>query len=141
MNSLVILAIAVVALLLGYTLYGRFLAKKWGIDPKKKTPASVTKGTGCPASIITFWDKEAVLESIKRLVEKNLARFSWPYDYEFRDELPKTLVGKVAYNVLIQEEKMKKKDNKFDSNGDLLEQVIDESDSEELIHKLKVDKK
>lgn len=39
MNSLVILAIAVVALLLGYTLYGRFLAKKWGIDPKKKTPA------------------------------------------------------------------------------------------------------
>lgn len=86
-------------------------------------------------------DKEAILDSIKRLVEKNLARFSWPYEYEFRDELPKTLVGKVAYNVLMQEEKMKKKDNKFEGNGDLLEQVIDEAESDKLIDKLKVDKK
>lgn len=39
MNSLVILLIAVVALLAGYILYGRFLAKSWGIDPKAKTPA------------------------------------------------------------------------------------------------------
>ncbi len=86
-------------------------------------------------------DKEAVLESIKRLVEKNLARFSWPYEYEFRDELPKTLVGKVAYNVLIQEEKMKKKTKVFENTEELLEQVIDESESDELIDKLKVDKK
>ena len=28
-----------------------------------------------------------------------------PYDIEFRDELPKTLVGKVAYRVLEDEEK------------------------------------
>ena len=27
-----------------------------------------------------------------------------PYDIEFRDELPKTLVGKVAYRVLEEEE-------------------------------------
>ena len=86
-------------------------------------------------------DKETVLESIKNLVEKNLARFSWPYEYEFRDELPKTLVGKVAYNVLMQEEKMKRKDKQFENTEELLEQVLDESDSEELIDKLKVDKK
>ena len=39
MNSLVILLIAAVALLCGYVFYGGWLAKTWGIDPKKKTPA------------------------------------------------------------------------------------------------------
>ncbi|NLO86535.1 MAG: carbon starvation protein A [Clostridiales bacterium] len=39
MNSLAILAIAVVVLLAGYMLYGRWLANRWGIDPKAKTPA------------------------------------------------------------------------------------------------------
>ena len=83
---------------------------------------------------------DEILTSIKELVEKNLARFSWPYDYEFRDELPKTLVGKVAYNVLIHEEEMKNKDKKFASSEELLEQVDDESSNEELLDKLKVDK-
>jgi long-chain acyl-CoA synthetase len=32
-----------------------------------------------------------------------------PYDIEFRDELPKTLVGKVAYRVLEEEEEEKRK--------------------------------
>ena len=39
MNTLVIVAIAAVCLLAGYTLYGRWLANKWGIAPKAKTPA------------------------------------------------------------------------------------------------------
>ena len=39
MNSLTIVAIAIVALAAGYVLYGRWLAKSWGIDPKAKTPA------------------------------------------------------------------------------------------------------
>ena len=81
-----------------------------------------------------------LLDSIKKLVEENLARFSWPYEYEFRKELPKTLVGKVAYNVLIHEEEMKNKHKKFEVSEDLLEQVEDESNSEEIINKLKVDK-
>ena len=41
MNTLVIVLIAAVCLLGGYTLYGRWLAKTWGIDPKAKTPAYV----------------------------------------------------------------------------------------------------
>ena len=84
-------------------------------------------------------ENQEVLASIKKLVEKNLARFYWPYEYEFRNELPKTLVGKVAYNVLMQEESMKNK--KFNKTDGLLEQVDDEAGSEELIDKLKVDKK
>ncbi|MDD6482344.1 MAG: carbon starvation CstA family protein [Lachnospiraceae bacterium] len=39
MNSLVIVLIGVLVLALGYILYGRWLAKKWGIDPKAETPA------------------------------------------------------------------------------------------------------
>ena len=50
---------------------------------------------------------EGVLKSIKEHCEKNLVKYSWPYEYEFRDELPKTLVGKVAFNELIKEEKEK----------------------------------
>jgi len=36
--------------------------------------------------------------------KKNIAKYALPYDIEFRAELPKTLVGKVAYRVLEQEE-------------------------------------
>jgi carbon starvation protein len=39
MNGLVMLLIAAVALALGYFVYGKYLEKKWGIDPNKKTPA------------------------------------------------------------------------------------------------------
>lgn len=50
---------------------------------------------------------EEMLSSIKAHCEKNLAKYSLPYEYEFREELPKTLVGKIAYNELIKEEKAK----------------------------------
>ena len=39
MNGLVIILIGIVALGAGYLFYGRWLAKKWGIDPNAKTPA------------------------------------------------------------------------------------------------------
>ena len=39
MNGLVIVLIGIVALGAGYLFYGRWLAKKWGLDAKAKTPA------------------------------------------------------------------------------------------------------
>lgn len=39
MNGLVIVLIAIVVLGAGYLLYGRWLANKWGLDSKAKTPA------------------------------------------------------------------------------------------------------
>ncbi|MFR1201679.1 MAG: carbon starvation protein A [Blautia sp.] len=39
MNTLVIVLVAAVLLVAAYVLYGRWLANKWGIDPKAKTPA------------------------------------------------------------------------------------------------------
>ncbi len=41
--------------------------------------------------------------------EKSVARYAMPRELEFRAELPKTLVGKVAYRVLEEEEQQKQK--------------------------------
>ena len=35
---------------------------------------------------------------------KHIARYAMPYDIEFKDDMPKTLVGKVAYRILEEEE-------------------------------------
>lgn len=39
MNGVTIMIIALAVLIGAYLLYGRWIAKKWGIDPKRKTPA------------------------------------------------------------------------------------------------------
>ena len=82
---------------------------------------------------------EETLNSIKLHCQKNLARYSWPYEYEFRDELPKTLVGKVAYNVLIHEEEAKYQKRTFDKAEDK-EIVTVEVVQDEFIDKMKEDK-
>ena len=50
---------------------------------------------------------EANDETKKELLDycrQHIAKYAMPYDIEFRDELPKTLVGKVAYRILEEEE-------------------------------------
>lgn len=52
-------------------------------------------------------------ETKERLTEycrKNIAKYAMPYDIEFREDMPKTLVGKVAYRELEEEEEKKQKD-------------------------------
>ena len=39
MTALLIILVAIVLLVIGYVFYGSWLAKQWGIDPKRKTPA------------------------------------------------------------------------------------------------------
>lgn len=49
---------------------------------------------------------------LKEYCKKHIAKYAIPYDIEFRDQLPKTLVGKVAYRQLEEEELKKlKKDS------------------------------
>lgn len=50
---------------------------------------------------------DAVKNDILEYCKKNIAKYAMPYDVEFRSELPKTLVGKVAYTVLEKEEAAK----------------------------------
>ena len=41
--------------------------------------------------------------------KKHIAKYAMPYDIEIREDMPKTLVGKVAYRVLEEEEEARRK--------------------------------
>ena len=47
---------------------------------------------------------EALKERILEKLSLHIAKYALPREIEFRKELPKTLVGKVAYRVLEKEE-------------------------------------
>ena len=71
-------------------------------DPYKmqKVKAFVKLAAGAEATEET---RQAILDHCR----KHIAKYAMPYDIEFREELPKTLVGKVAYR-LLEEEELKK---------------------------------
>ncbi|MGI6335495.1 MAG: class I adenylate-forming enzyme family protein [Eubacteriales bacterium] len=50
---------------------------------------------------------QEVKQEILDYCKKHIAKYAMPYAIEFRDELPKTLVGKVAYRKLEEEEALK----------------------------------
>ena len=52
---------------------------------------------------------DATKEEILKYASKRIAKYAMPKDLEFRAELPKTLVGKVAYRKLEEEEEAKRK--------------------------------
>ena len=68
-------------------------------DPYKMqaVKAFVMLKPGVPAT-------EETRQEIMAYCRKHIAKYSLPREIEFRDELPKTLVGKVAYRVLEEEE-------------------------------------
>ena len=63
----------------------------------QKVKAFVMLKPGFPAT-------EETKQSILAHCRKNIAKYAMPYDIEFRENLPTTLVGKVAYRVLEDEE-------------------------------------
>jgi long-chain acyl-CoA synthetase len=71
-------------------------------DPLKmqKVKAFVMLKPGVPKS-------EETRQAIMAYCRKNIAKYALPYDIEFRDDMPKTLVGKVAYRKLEEEEAAK----------------------------------
>lgn len=73
-------------------------------DPQKmqRVKAFVTLKAGVEQSEQTKTD-------IMNYARKHLARYKMPYDIEFKDDMPKTLVGKVAYRKLEEEELNKMK--------------------------------
>ena len=52
---------------------------------------------------------EATRQAIMGYAAKHIAKYAMPKELEFRDSLPKTLVGKVAYRQLEEEEAAKRK--------------------------------
>ena len=52
---------------------------------------------------------EELKQKILAYCRERIAKYAMPYDIEFREQLPKTLVGKIAYTVLEKEEEEKLK--------------------------------
>ena len=50
-----------------------------------------------------FTPSEEIRTELMAYCRKRIAKYAMPYEIEFRDELPKTLVGKVAYRILEEE--------------------------------------
>ncbi len=90
-------------------------------DPYKmqKVKAFVMLKPGVPQN-------EESKESIMAYCRKHIAKYAMPYDIEFRDELPKTLVGKVAYRILEEEEAAKRGDIEDDVESPAAEQEAEE---------------
>ncbi len=68
-------------------------------DPYRmqKVKAFVKLAAGVPAT-------EETKAELMAYCRKNIAKYAMPYDIEFKEDMPKTLVGKVAYRVLEEEE-------------------------------------
>ena len=49
-------------------------------------------------------ETEETKQELLEYCRKNIAKYAMPYDIEFKEDMPKTLVGKVAYRVLEEEE-------------------------------------
>ena len=54
-------------------------------------------------------DEEMVRNKVKEAMSKHVAKYAIPREIEFRKELPKTLVGKVAYRKLEEEEEARRR--------------------------------
>ena len=99
----------------GYCIYPQYIENI--IDSNPKVLMSCVIGIEHPYKIQvpkafivlrnSYQPSEELLKEIKEHCERNLAKYSLPYEYEFRTELPKTLVGKIAYTKLEEEERSK----------------------------------
>jgi long-chain acyl-CoA synthetase len=94
----------------GFNIYPREVEEVLYEHPKVKecavvgVPVSVEKGERVKAFVVLKGDEAATEEEIIAFCRANLARYKVPKFIEFRDELPKTMVGKILRRVLLEEE-------------------------------------
>ncbi|WP_342602497.1 long-chain-fatty-acid--CoA ligase [Peribacillus sp. FSL E2-0159] len=65
------------------------------------------RGETVKAYVVLKKNARATEEELNEFARKHLASYKVPRSYEFRDELPKTTIGKILRRVLIEEEKKK----------------------------------
>ncbi len=99
----------------GYSIYPQYIENI--IDSHPKVLMSCVIGIDHPYKVQVakafivlkngYEANDELLKEIQELCKKKLAKYALPYEYEFRTELPKTLVGKIAYIQLEEEERSK----------------------------------
>ncbi|MCY9139201.1 long-chain-fatty-acid--CoA ligase [Peribacillus frigoritolerans] len=65
------------------------------------------RGETVKAYVVLKKNARVTEEELNEFARKNLASYKVPRSYEFRDELPKTTIGKILRRVLIEEEQKK----------------------------------
>ncbi len=65
------------------------------------------RGETVKAFIVVKDEMTVTEEELDQFCRKQLASFKVPKQYEFRQELPKTFVGKILRRVLVEEERAK----------------------------------
>ncbi|MFJ7927649.1 AMP-binding protein [Peribacillus sp. NPDC096448] len=65
------------------------------------------RGETVKAYVVLKKNARVTEEELNEFARKNLASYKVPRSYEFKDELPKTTIGKILRRVLIEEEKKK----------------------------------
>ncbi|QKG84023.1 long-chain fatty acid--CoA ligase [Kroppenstedtia pulmonis] len=99
----------------GYNIYPREVEEVLYDHPGIQEAAVVGvpdpyRGETIKAFIVVKSGHTVTEEELKKYCRENLANFKVPRLYEFRDELPKTMVGKVLRRVLAEEEKKKREE-------------------------------
>ncbi|MCM3716018.1 long-chain-fatty-acid--CoA ligase [Halalkalibacter oceani] len=74
------------------------------------------RGETVKAFIVPKEGREVTAEDLDHFCRTRLAAYKVPHLYEFRTELPKTMVGKVLRRVLAEEEKRKEQDDEHVSS-------------------------
>ncbi|MGE6375633.1 long-chain-fatty-acid--CoA ligase [Peribacillus muralis] len=70
------------------------------------------RGETVKAYVVLKKNATATEAELNEFARKNLASYKVPRSYEFREELPKTTIGKILRRVLIEEEKKKLSDER-----------------------------
>jgi long-chain acyl-CoA synthetase len=95
----------------GYNIYPREVEEVLYEHPAVKecavvgVPISVEKGERVKAYVVPKEGAEVTEEGILAFCRENLAPYKVPKFVEFREDLPKTMVGKILRRVLLEEEK------------------------------------
>jgi long-chain acyl-CoA synthetase len=98
----------------GYNVYPREVEEVLSEHPKVLEVAvsgvpDAYRGEIVKAFVVLRTGEQATTEEIREFAKARLAAYKVPRAVEFRDELPKTLIGKVLRRALVEEERAKAK--------------------------------
>ncbi len=98
----------------GYNVYPRDIEEVFYEHPDVKEACAIgiphpRRGETVKVFVITKQGKIVSEMELMEFCKKNLAKYKWPLEIEFRDELPKTNIGKIMRKDLRAEEMAKKK--------------------------------
>ncbi len=96
----------------GFNVYPRDIEEVFFEHPKIQEATAIgiphpTRGESAKVFVVLKEGQTATQEELLAFCQEKLAKFKWPTEIEFRDELPKTNVGKVLKKELRQQEQKK----------------------------------